>query len=133
MSAPNFAKRKRMEQAEDSSPDPSSSACEIQISRGFAKSFPPENSLAKPSPHCSATCPNTWRAEPQRKMSFPFSRKISPPPNQESKRHFSLVLPSEARQWRNDTSVRFSFKPPRTRGVRLVRVLFKKIGSSKAE
>jgi len=27
-----------MEQAEDSSPDPS--ACEIQISRGFAKSFP---------------------------------------------------------------------------------------------
>ena len=40
LSAPNFAKRKRMEQAEDSSPDPSSSACEIQISRGFAKSFP---------------------------------------------------------------------------------------------
>jgi len=25
-----------------------------------------------------ATCPNTWRAEHQRKMSFPFSRKISP-------------------------------------------------------
>src|SRR3989344_1901341 len=55
----------------------------------------PENSLAKPSPHCSATCPNTWRAEHQRKMSFPLSRKISPPPNQESKRHFSLVLPRE--------------------------------------
>jgi hypothetical protein len=36
-------------------------------------------------------------------MSFPFSRKISPPPNQESKEHFSLVLPSEARQWRNDS------------------------------
>jgi hypothetical protein len=30
LSAPNFAKRKRMEQAEDSSPDPSSSACEIR-------------------------------------------------------------------------------------------------------
>ena len=44
-------------------------------------------------------------------------KKISPPPNQESKEHFSLVLPREARQWRNDTSVRFSFKPPRTRGV----------------
>jgi hypothetical protein len=53
-------------------------------------------------------------------MSFPFSRKISPPPNQESKEHFSLVLPSEARQWRNDTSVRGSLEPPRTRGVRLV-------------
>src|SRR3989344_3211821 len=119
MFTPNFAKRKRMKQADDSSPAPSSSACEIQISRGFAKSFPPENSLAKPSPHCSATCPNTWRAEHQRKMSFPLSRKNSPPPNQESKRHFSLVFPSEARQWRNDTSVRFSFKPPRTRGVRI--------------
>ena len=35
-------------------------------------------------------CPNTWRAEPQRKISFPFSRKISPPPNQKSKRHFSF-------------------------------------------
>jgi len=39
------------------------------------------------APHCL----NTWKAEPQRKMSFPFSRKNSPPPNQESKRHFSLV------------------------------------------
>jgi len=36
-------------------------------------------------------------------MPFPFLRKISPPPNQESKEHFSLVLPSEARQWRNDS------------------------------
>ena len=33
MSAPNFAKRKRMEQAEDSSPDPSSSACDIRIQK----------------------------------------------------------------------------------------------------
>jgi len=60
--------------------------------------------LAKPSPHFAPPhCPNTWRAEHQRKISFPFSRKISPPPNQESKEHFSLVLPSEARQWRNDS------------------------------
>src|SRR3989344_4146438 len=36
-------------------------------------------------------------------MSFPFSGKISPPPYQRSKEHFSLVLPSEARQWRNDS------------------------------
>src|SRR3989338_1240766 len=48
LSAPNFAKRKRMEQAEDSSPDPSSSACEIQISRGFSQSFPPKKILQNP-------------------------------------------------------------------------------------
>src|SRR3989344_1889602 len=69
---------------------------------GLPNPFPQKKVLAKPRPPCSVTCPNTWRAEHQRKMSFPFSRKISPPPNQESKRHFSLVLPSEARQWRND-------------------------------
>ena len=98
-----------------------------KVSRGFAKSISPENSLAKPSPHCSATRPETSRAEHQRKMSFPLSRKISPPPNQESKRHFSLGLPREARQWRNDTSVRGSFKSPRAPRVRLVgiRVAFK--------
>jgi hypothetical protein len=32
-----------------------------------------------------------------------FLEEISPPPNQESKEHFSLVLPSEARQWRNNS------------------------------
>ncbi|MDO8585116.1 MAG: hypothetical protein Q7R85_03280 [bacterium] len=36
-----------MEQAEDSSPDPSSSACEIQISRGFAETIPPEKCFRK--------------------------------------------------------------------------------------
>ncbi|MSU55273.1 MAG: hypothetical protein EXS46_01905 [Candidatus Taylorbacteria bacterium] len=92
---------------ENSSPNPSFSICDIQIkkqmSRSFAKSFPQKIVLPKLRPHCSATCPNTWRAEHRRKMSFPFSRKISPPPHQESKEHFSSVLPSEARQWRNDS------------------------------
>ena len=92
---------------ENSSPNPSFSICDFQIqkgiSRGFAKSFPQKIVFAKPSPHCSATCLNTWKAEHQRKMSFPFSRKISPQLHQESKEHFSLVLPSEARQWRNDS------------------------------
>jgi len=46
--------------------------------------------------------PETLRAEHQRKISFPFSKKISPP-RERSKEHFSLVLPSEARQWRNDS------------------------------
>jgi hypothetical protein len=36
-------------------------------------------------------------------MSFPFSKEISPPPHQRSKEHFSLVLRSEARQWRDDS------------------------------
>jgi len=107
---------------ENSSPNPSFSICDIQIqkqmSRSFAKSFLQKIVLPKLRPHCSATCPNTWRAEHQRKMSFPLSKEISPPPNQESKEHFSLVLPREARQWRNDTSVRGSFKPPRAPRVR---------------
>ena len=108
---------------ENSSPNPSFSICDFriqkQMSRSFGKSFPPQKIvLPKLRPHCSATCPNTWRAEHQRKMSFPLSRKISPPPNQECKEHFSLVLPREARQWRNDTSVRGSFKPPRAPRVR---------------
>jgi len=47
--------------------------------------------------------PETLRAEHQRKMFFPFSRKSLPPPHQRSKEHFSLVLPSEARQWRDDS------------------------------
>ena len=86
----------------------------------FCKILSPKNSFCKTSSALFRHLPETLRAEHQRKMSFPLSRKISPPPNQESKRHFSLVLPREARQWRNDTSVRFNPEPPRTRGVRLV-------------
>ena len=86
----------------------------------FCKILSPKNSFCKTSSALFRHLPETLRAEHQRKMSFPLSRKISPPPNQESKEHFSLVLPREARQWRNDTSVRFSFKPPRAPRVRLV-------------
>ncbi len=63
----------------------------------------PQNSFAKTSSALFRHLPETLRAEHQRKMSFPLSRKISPPPYQRSKEHFSLVLPSEARQWRNDS------------------------------
>ena len=69
----------------------------------FCKILSPKNSFCKTSSALFRHLPETLRAEHQRKMSFPFSRKISPPPNQESKEHFSLVLPSEARQWRNDS------------------------------
>ena len=63
----------------------------------------PQNSFCKTSSALFRHLPETLRAEHQRKMSFPFSRENSPPPNQRSKEHFSLVLPSEARQWRSDS------------------------------
>ena len=66
---------------ENSSPNPSFSICDIQIqkqmSRSFGKSFPQKIVLPKLRPHCSATCPNTWRAEPQKeKCPFHFQKKI---------------------------------------------------------
>ena len=70
-----------------------------------SKSFPPAKIvLAKPSPHFAPPhCPETSRAEPRKKNTLSFFKRNSPPPNQESKEHFSLVLPSEARQWRDDS------------------------------
>ena len=49
--------KQKEEQAEDSSPDPSSSACDIRIqkkgiSRSFAESFPQKIVSAKLRPHC---------------------------------------------------------------------------------
>jgi len=69
----------------------------------FWQILSPKNSFAKTSSALFRHLPETLRAEHQRKMSFPFSRKISRPPYQRSKEHFSLVLPREARQWRNDS------------------------------
>ena len=68
---------------ENSSPNPSFSICDIQIqkqmSRSFGKSFPQKIVLPKLRPHCSATCPNTWRAEPRKKKhSFHFQKKFHP-------------------------------------------------------
>ena len=103
---------------ENSSPNPSFSICDIriqkQISRSFGKAIFWGKDLPKLRPHCSATCLNTWRAEPQKeKCPFHFRKNWSRA-NPKSKEHFFFLgLPSEARQWRNDTSVRFSFKPPR--------------------
>ena len=68
----------------------------------FCKILSPKNSFCKTSSALFRHLPETLRAEHQRKMSFPFSRKISPP-RESCKEHFSLVLPSEARQWRNDS------------------------------
>jgi len=118
---------------ENSSPNLSFSICDFriqkQISRSFGKSFPPQKIvLPKLRPHCSATCLNTWRAEPRKKntLSF-FKRNFTPAKSRKQGVFFFRGCRGSARQWRNDTSVRGSFKPPRTRSVRLVgiRVAFK--------
>ena len=86
----------------------------------FWQILSPKNSFAKTSSALFRHLPEYLEGRtPKRKMSFPFSRKISPPPYQRSKEHFFFLgLPSEARRWRNDSSVRFSFKPPRAPRVR---------------
>ena len=108
LSAPNFAKTKRGANGKFL-PKPLLFHLRLPNSKTnepkFCKILSPKNSFCKTSSALFRHLPETLRAEHQRKMSFPFSRKISPPPNQESKEHFSLVLPSEARQWRNDSLV----------------------------
>src|SRR3990167_9017112 len=105
MSAPNFAKTKRGANGKFLPKPllfhlrhPNSKTNEPK----FCKILSPKNSFCKTSSALFRHLPETLRAEHQRKMSFPFSRKISPP-HQRSKEHFSLVLPREARQWRNDS------------------------------
>ena len=106
MSAPNFAKTKRGANGKFL-PKPLLFHLRLPNSKTnepkFCKILSPKNSFCKTSSALFRHLPETLRAEHQRKMSFPFSKEISPPPNQESKEHFSLVLPSEARQWRNDS------------------------------
>ena len=87
----------------------------------FWQILSPKNCFAKTS---SALKPrHTARIlggqNPKKKNVLSILEKIHPRENQKSKEHFFFLgLPSEARQWRNDTSVRFSFKPPRAPRVR---------------
>ena len=88
--------KKPAEQMENSSPNPSFSIYDIriqkQMSRSFGKSFPPQKIvLPKLRPRWSlATCPNTWRAEPQKeKCPFHF-RKNHPRENQKKQGTFFL-------------------------------------------
>ena len=92
-----------------------------EISRGFAETISPEKCFRKTESALFRHLPEYLEGRtPKKNVLSTFKKNFTPPPpNQESKRHFSLVLPSEARQWRDDTSVRFSFEPPRTRGVRI--------------
>ena len=72
---------------ENSSPNPSFSICDFQIqkqmSRSFGKSFPQKIVLPKLRPHCSATCPNTWRAEPRKKNTLSFLKRNFTPAKSE--------------------------------------------------
>jgi len=92
-----------------------------KISLGFAKSFPQKKDFRfTESAFRLATLPEYLEGRtPKKKNVLSFLEKIHPRANQKSKGHFFFLgLPSEARQWRNDTSVRFSFKPPRAPRVR---------------
>ena len=84
----------------------------------FWQILSPKNSFAKTSSALFRHLPEYLEGRTPKKNVLSFLEEISPPPNQRSKEHFSLVLPSEARQWRNDTSVRGSFKSPRAPRVR---------------
>jgi hypothetical protein len=80
-------KKSESEARADSSPDPSSAR---EISRGFAKSFSPENSFRKTE---SALKPrHTARIlggqNPERKTPFPFSEKNGRAQNQKCKECF---------------------------------------------
>jgi len=118
---------------ENSSPNPSFSICDIriqkQMSRSFGKSFPQKIVLPKLRPHCSATCPNTWRAEPRKKNTLSFSkRNFTPAKSRKQGVFFFRGCRGSARQWRNDTSVQGSLEPPRAPRVRLgafVRIISK--------
>src|SRR3989344_1373841 len=97
---------------ENSSPNPSFSICDIQIqkqiSRSFGKSFPQKIVLPKLRPHCSATCPNTWRAEPRKKNTPCISDLAGVKFLLKKERVFFFRgCRGSARQWRNDS---FSLK-----------------------
>ena len=91
---PEFPQKKTVEQMENSSPNPSFSICDIriqkQMSRSFGKSFPQKIALPKLRPHCSATCPNTWRAEPRKKNTLSFFKRNFTPAKSEMQGVFFL-------------------------------------------
>ena len=110
---------------ENSSPNPSFSICDIriqkQISRSFGKSFPPSKIvLPKLRPYLSPThCPNTWRAEPRKKNTLSFFKRNSTPAKSEMQGVFFFRGCWRTRKCVGlSSSVRGSFKPPRTRSVR---------------
>src|SRR3989338_5510686 len=93
-------KKSESEARADPSPDPPSAR---EISRGFAKSFSPENSFRKTE---SALKPRhiariLGGQNPKKKNVLSILEKITPAKIRKSKEHFFFLgLPSEARRWR---------------------------------
>ena len=104
---------------ENSSPNPSFSICDIRIQKQMSRSFGKSSSyrsctpfglstsskgLAKVShtfspqkivlpklrPHCSATCLNTWKAEPRKKNTLSFFKRNFTPAKSEMQGVFFL-------------------------------------------
>ena len=86
---------------------PQTPFCGREISRGFAKSFPPENSFRKTESELKPrhTARILGGQNPKEKCPFLFQKNQSRA-NPKSKEHFSLGLPSGARQWRGFCSLR---------------------------
>ena len=60
--------------------------------------------MPKLCPRCSATCPNTWRAEPRKKNTLSFFKRNSTPAKSEMQGVFFFRgCRGSARQWRNDS------------------------------
>jgi len=83
--------------------------------------FPQKNrfSLCRVRIEAPRTAQKLLGQNPERKTPFPFSRKISPPPNQKCKECFFFRGCWRTRQCVGlSPSVRFSFEPPRAPRVR---------------
>jgi hypothetical protein len=90
------------------------------MSRSFAKSIPPDNSFCKTSSVLFRHLPEYLEGRTPKKNVLSFLEEIGRAQKQKAGEHFFCGACERSERWRNDTSVRFSFKPPRTRGVRLV-------------
>src|SRR3970282_1284110 len=108
--------KQKEEQMENSSPNPSFSICDIriqkQMSRSFGKSFPQKIVLPKLRPHCSATCLNTWRAEPRKKNTLSFFKRNFTPAKSEMQGVFflsGLLVYSPVRGAFSERTIQFRF------------------------
>jgi hypothetical protein len=109
-----FSRKRNSESRPHSSPDPS---CGREISRGKAKNpFPQKKrfSLCRVRIEAPRTARILGGQNPERKTPFPFSKEISPPPNQKCKECFFFRGCWCTRQCVGlSPSVRFSFASPR--------------------
>ena len=87
----------------------------------FWQILSPKNSFAKTSSALFRHLPEYLEGRtPKKNVLSTFKRNFTPAKSRKQGVFFFRGCRGSARQWRNDTSVRGSFKPPRTRGVRLV-------------